>query len=285
MTGTPLRFSLRSLFRRSAPAATPHTVAPAACGLPDAPSPEPDAAPPPRLRRPGRTRRPGHLAPGRRIYAIGDVHGHADRLRALHALVASDLARRPAAESLLVQLGDLIDRGPDPAGAIEASLRPDCPVDQAVTLLGNHEAALLDALDGADPAAPGWWLAHGGDASLRSWGIPAHAPPAAWAGLIPPGHLRFLRSLPTWLQHDGYGFAHAGIRPGRRRQRRADLLWIREPFLSSAARARLVVVHGHTPTAGPCVHPHRIGVDTGVAEGGPLTCAVLEGSGVMFLSA
>ncbi len=228
---------------------------------------------------------PGRLPAGQRVYAIGDVHGHAARLRALHARIAEDLARRPVADSLLVQLGDLIDRGPDTAGAIEAARAPACPVGRAVTLLGNHEAVLLAALEGHDPAAAGWWLGHGGDASLHSWGIPAQARPTQWEALIPGAQLDFLRALPAWVEQGGYGFVHAGLRPGRRRSRqhRQDMLWMREPFLSSTRRFGVVVVHGHTPVPEPCVRPNRIGLDTVAA--GRLTCAVLEDDRMAFLTA
>ncbi|MFC7690713.1 metallophosphoesterase [Paeniroseomonas aquatica] len=67
---------------------------------------------------------PGALPPGWRIYAIGDVHGCADRLAALHALIAEDAARWPAARTSLVHLGDYVDRGPDSAGVLAALLGP-----------------------------------------------------------------------------------------------------------------------------------------------------------------
>jgi serine/threonine protein phosphatase 1 len=63
---------------------------------------------------------PAALPDGRRLYAIGDIHGCLDKLRALHGFVAADLATRPVAAARLVHLGDVIDRGPDSAGCIEA---------------------------------------------------------------------------------------------------------------------------------------------------------------------
>jgi len=60
----------------------------------------------------------GRLAPGQRIYVVGDVHGHRDKLEAVHARVREDLRERPVADPLLVHLGDLIDRGPDTAGCL-----------------------------------------------------------------------------------------------------------------------------------------------------------------------
>jgi serine/threonine protein phosphatase 1 len=63
-----------------------------------------------------------------------------------------------------------------------------------------------------------------------------------------------------------------------------DLYWIREPFLSHHRPLEKVVVHGHTPVEQPEVEVHRIGIDTGAYITGRLTCAVLEGAQVTFLS-
>ena len=63
-------------------------------------------------------------------------------------------------------------------------------------------------------------------------------------------------------------FAHAGVRPGVTldRQRRDDLLNIREPFLSSETKHGKLVVHGHTPAVAPELRPNRIGIDTAALE-------------------
>ena len=66
---------------------------------------------------------PATLPAGQRVYAIGDVHGCADRLVALHALIQADLADRPIAEPTIVHLGDYIDRGENSAGVL-ATLLP-----------------------------------------------------------------------------------------------------------------------------------------------------------------
>ncbi len=54
---------------------------------------------------------------------------------------------------------------------------------------------------------------------------------------------------------------------------------------SPTAISACVVVHGHTPTSAPVVRANRIGIDTGAVFGGPLTCAVLEGVTLGFLTA
>ena len=43
---------------------------------------------------------PGSLPAGRRVYAVGDVHGDLVKLRAMHAAIAADLAARPVSAIL-----------------------------------------------------------------------------------------------------------------------------------------------------------------------------------------
>ena len=95
---------------------------------------------------------------------------------------------------------------------------------------------------------------------------------------LPSAHLDFLRRLKFSHAEGDYFFAHAGVRPNvpLDQQEPHDLLWIREPFLSSEADHGRVVVHGHTPTSAPVVRHNRIGVDTGACYGGALTALVLE---------
>lgn len=228
---------------------------------------------------------PGTLPPGRRVYAVGDVHGCLDRLEAMHAAIAADLARRPIADPLLVHLGDYVDRGPDSAGVVQRLIDgPGIPGISVVNLIGNHEAMLLAALSG-DTEAVELWLLNGGAHSLHSWHI-EDRPPQEWADLLPPGHLAQLENLALNHREADYLFVHAGLRPGIPLvdQDPADMLWIREPFLSWHGTPEVIAVHGHTPRPGPEVRPHRIGIDTGAVMGGVLSCAVLEGGTVSFIS-
>jgi serine/threonine protein phosphatase 1 len=230
---------------------------------------------------------PATLPPGRRIYAIGDVHGCADRLAAMHALIAADLRDRPVARATVVHLGDLIDRGPDTAGVIALLLAPwpATPAPRVISLMGNHEDMMLAALASADRLAMEQWMVNGGAESLRSWGVSHRAKPAELWGAIPPPHLGFLRGMSLLHRAGGYVFVHAGLRPGipLEGQARRDLLWIREPFLSCEAVLPGVVVHGHTPVEAPTIRANRLGLDTGAVIGGKLTCAVLESETLGFL--
>jgi serine/threonine protein phosphatase 1 len=229
---------------------------------------------------------PGWLPQGLRIYAIGDPHGCVERLAELHDRIADDLAERPVARSLLVHVGDYVDRGPDSAGVV--ALVQGEPIDgvQTINLAGNHEQMMLAALDPrATAEVVGFWLENGGGATLESYGADPRDM-RSWS-VVPSADLAFLRALRPSFAIGGYFFAHAGVRPDipLDRQDVMDLAWIREPFLSWRGRLPAVVVHGHTPAEGPEVLPHRIGIDTGAVYGGALTCAVLEGETVGFLFA
>lgn len=232
---------------------------------------------------------PAALPPGQRIYAVGDVHGCADRLRQLHQAIAADLAARPAPKALLLHIGDFIDRGPDSAGVIELLRHgPPLPGVGMVNLMGNHEDMLLTALAHPLQAERAMhWLDNGGVASLASWGLQPGDGPAVWQRQIPPEHLDFMRHLALRHPAGGYLFVHAGVRPGvpLDRQSAEDLLWIREPFLSHTGDFGSVVVHGHTPIRQPAVRPNRVGIDTGAVMGGRLTCAVFEADRLGFIDA
>jgi serine/threonine protein phosphatase 1 len=231
---------------------------------------------------------PATLPPGRRVYAIGDVHGCDQQLARLHQAIAADLAARPVAAPLIVHVGDYLDRGPASAAVLErlADGRP-LPGVETVNLRGNHEAMALAVLTGGDAESATLWLLNGAAATLASWGIDADQSAAVWARHVPAAHFRFLQGLAMSHREGGYFFAHAGVRPGvpLTAQDPADLLWIREPFLSYRGDLGAVVVHGHTPRQKPVIRRNQIGIDTGAVYGGPLTAAILEADQIGFLQA
>jgi serine/threonine protein phosphatase 1 len=233
------------------------------------------------------SRAPASLPPGRRIYAIGDIHGCSRQLANLHQAVAADLATRPVASPVLLHIGDYVDRGADTAGVI-AQLVDGCPIPgvEVVNLLGNHENTMMEALSGERAAGTDWLFA-GGRAALESYGIDPAGPRELWPSLIPMTHQAFLRDLILMHREGGYAFVHAGVRPGVAldNQTRDDLLRSRQPFLYSEANFGAVVVHGHTPVKSPVIRHNRIAIDTGAVFGGPLTCVVLEADTLGFLAA
>ena len=231
---------------------------------------------------------PGRLAAGRRVYAIGDVHGCDRQLAELQTLVAADLKQRPCRLATLVHIGDYIDRGPDSAGVVRRIMQGSPAKGlQVVNLMGNHERTMLDALGGQRAAATDW-LYSGGRQALDSWGVPADLPPTEWAEAIPAAEQHFIARLALCHEEGGYFFAHAGVRPGVPLYEQApeDLLRIRHAFLTSEAEHGAVVVHGHTPVRqGPEVYANRINIDTGAVFGRELTCLVLEEDRLAFMQA
>ena len=230
-----------------------------------------------------------------RLYAVGDIHGCRERLQRLHAAIERDAAGF-AGRKVIVYLGDYVDRGEDSAGVIEDLLRAEPAGFERIFLKGNHEDFLLRSLEDKGALLP--WLANGGDSTCRAYGIEPTNPPDGTTDLLgwlqqrlrealPEGHLSFLRNLRLTHGEGDYLFVHAGVRPGidLGKQSEEDLLWMREPFLSSRQPLGKVVVHGHTPSASPERRANRIGIDTGACYGGALTALVLEGDDQRFLQA
>jgi len=235
-----------------------------------------------------------------RILVFSDIHG-----RATDAAAALAAAQYNPDRDRLIFLGDMIDRGPESAQAVQW-LR-GLQNQGAVVLMGNHEWMLLHYLQ--DPAGAAYYLypGNGGTATLESYG---GAP-----GRIPVQLIRdaeWMAQLPLFHVERGYLFVHAGIDPTRplTEQRLQDVLWIREGWLFSARPHGhpVIVVYGHTPVqlwvreyltqvgdqerlqawyaqmnrpGGGLVfrEPDRICVDTGAATGLPGTVTVYDLTG------
>lgn len=237
--------------------------------------------------------RPAETTPGRRLYAIGDVHGRLDLLRRLCEGIDQERRAAPGLEHRLVLLGDYIDRGPESRAVLDWLIARSVEVPGTVALAGNHEDSMLRFLD--DLAVGPSWLYCGGRETLMSYGIeaPRYSEDAgllrrlqdALRAALPAPHVAFLRGLPTSHVDGDYFFVHAGVRPRvpLAEQRRADLLWIREEFLGSGEEHGKVVVHGHTISRTPELRRNRIGIDTGAFASDTLTCVVLEGAERRFI--
>jgi serine/threonine protein phosphatase 1 len=234
---------------------------------------------------------------GRRVYAIGDIHGRHDLLEALVREIGRDVVDTPpSAQPLLIFLGDYVDRGPGSAQAVDMILRLQGESGFEIRALkGNHEEALLRFLD--EPSFGSTWAEHGGSATLASYGVQPPATrtdPVAWAeaaeafkAILPAAHLDFYRSLDLISHVGDYAFVHAGVRPGvaLEHQVERDLLWIRGEFLQAAGPFGKVIVHGHTPMEEPQVTRHRLGLDTGAYATGVLTAVRLQDQDQRFIQA
>ncbi|MGB3625091.1 MAG: metallophosphoesterase [Henriciella sp.] len=222
------------------------------------------------------------------IYAIGDVHGEADKLADLHAAIFARHAQDHEGTPLkLIHVGDYIDRGPDSFAVIDTLMRLEERDDiETINLLGNHEQMMLDAYEEDGTDARLHWLMNGGDATLESYGRRGHED-------LPDPHLSWVKNLPTLhLEEDRrLAFVHAGVDPATfpHCDRRIHL-WTRSQRFFNPARWDVgalkgwKVIHGHTPThnfqpqtAG--TPPRRFNLDTGAVYGGVLTAGVFTPDG------
>ncbi len=228
--------------------------------------------------------------PGRKIYAIGDIHGCARLLDALVAKIEKDA--RGLENARLIFLGDYVDRGPDSKGVLDRLIELQAGEPATVFLKGNHEAVMLDFI--TDPNQMLHWLDWGGEETLTSYGVRnvlRRSPEDLGAELaekMPGAHLDFLHSLSLTHIEGDYLFVHAGLRPGigLNDQIEEDLLWIRRAFHDTPQKERpdYVVVHGHQPLKKPLDAGWRIDVDTGACWSGALTAVALEGEKRRFIS-
>lgn len=240
--------------------------------------------------------RPGVKEPrtprGYRAYAVGDIHGRLDLLELLLAEIERDMAGRTPRKTLLIFLGDLIDRGPHSREVVELLRTYRRAGVRSVFIAGNHEEVLLRLLTGERGILQSW-LTFGGAECLESYGIDPEVISAMGearglekiAKSFPPDHLEFLGSFVDTLQLGDYLFVHAGIRPGidLALQDQSDLRWIRSPFLDDDADHGFVVVHGHTISDGIDERSNRIGIDTGAYRSNVLSALAIEGTDRWYL--
>lgn len=232
------------------------------------------------------------VPPGRRVYAIGDIHGRDDLFGRLVDMIRADHAARPPAQMTLILLGDLVDRGPTSAQVVERAMRLREEFPDTRLLIGNHEECFLAALTG-DVRRLRFFMRIGGDATVQSyWNDGTNLAEASFETvaeklpqMVPQAHIDYLGSGEDVIEIGDYVFVHAGIRPGVEldRQTISDLRWIREEFLNDPRDHGKMIVHGHTICDEVDEWPNRIGIDTGAFRSGILSALVLEGTERRYL--
>jgi hypothetical protein len=169
-----------------------------------------------------------------RVVAIGDVHGAADRLADIlkAARLVDDAGHWSGGSAHLVQLGDVVDRGPDSRAAMDLLRRLEGEAERAGgavhALLGNHEIArMLGDLRFATPGEYAAFTTPESDA-LRERFIQFAKPDVrdALSKELVPGSLELRSAFDgpgaygEWLRRhdavvkiDGVVFVHGGISP------------------------------------------------------------------------
>ena len=202
------------------------------------------------------------------FFVIADIHG------CLHTFQEMLTHWRPG-EEMLVQLGDLVDRGnfsPETVGLCR-QLDLDFP-EQTVFLKGNHDWGMVEHLGPNGPYPS--WLGWGGEGTLqqyqrhRDWLAP---------------HVAWLAARPLFWENEDVLFSHAGFAGVLNPLDPTSpdgVLWRRGPLLNTGP----LQVVGHTPTADGKLQFDRfsnaIYLDTGAVFGRCLTGLRLSETGVVL---
>ncbi|WP_284007967.1 metallophosphoesterase family protein [Haloarcula pelagica] len=174
------------------------------------------------------------------IYVVGDVHG----CRATLERLLDELD--PAADELVVFVGDLVRKGPDSKGVLDLVRERDT----LVSVRGNNEQKLIDGRKSIDA--------------------------------LTEGDLASVESLPVMLSWDDTVVVHGGIdhRKPVTDHSLTELLNNRSlvpdgsydrPYWFETRREAPRVFFGHTVLAEPFVTDWAVGLDTGCVYGGQLT--------------
>jgi len=142
----------------------------------------------------------------------------------------------------LVFLGDYVDRGMQGPSVIDLvqEVKNDFP-SQVITLLGNHELMLIDAINGnAEPSEYNLWMSTGGEETLIAYlqraGSEIENPYLvnrfSLSRFIPQEHIDFLNSLVVYYETDEYIFVHGGCDPliPLKNQNKKVLVWDRSVY-------------------------------------------------------
>lgn len=148
------------------------------------------------------------MAKSEYIWAIGDIHGYNQSLQAVLNAISSYNNKK------LIFVGDYIDRGPEPKDVLDTITNIK---EEKVTLLGEHEFLLLNAIEGeaSNPKAVLEWSKHGYENTLKAY--EAHDVESLKAK-IDKHHLEFINNLQLFhTETIGSGkkqlnllFSHAG---------------------------------------------------------------------------
>ena len=142
---------------------------------------------------------------------VGDVHGNLTALQGLwDALVRRDVQH-------VIFLGDYINKGARSADVLQ-ELISHAEAGRATLLAGNHETALLDALDREDLSA---FLKMGGAMTIRSY-VGGRVGPdvlGEFTAKLPREHLKAIRLMPPTYETGDLVAQHASPRSSTRKFR------------------------------------------------------------------
>nr|MBI1232320.1 serine/threonine protein phosphatase [Cytophagales bacterium] len=202
------------------------------------------------------------------LFIIGDVHGCWNTYQEM-------LACWNPEQEVLIQVGDLIDRGNFSPQCLELSrdIASEFP-DRTFFLRGNHEQMMLRYLRGEDTT--GHWLSNGGTSTLVGF---------SEAKISAEDYLEWLHERSLVWENDSVIVSHAGITNADDPfdvDNRNGVLWNRGPYKDVGK----IQVIGHTPQldgkATFSANPPVWNIDSGAFKGVCLTGIKLDANGEVW---
>lgn len=210
-----------------------------------------------------------------RTIAIGDVHGCADEFEEL--LNALELAK----SDRVIQVGDLINRGPDSHRTIEIAR-----MYKVESILGNHELRLLRAKrTGRKDILKDYDHRTIKQLTKKDWAfmekLPKYRLAAKRKTVIV--HGGFLPKEPWQKQSidtiTSIQVINKNGKPAKRSEAPDGKPW------ADHWKGKPFVIYGHTPRPNTLERPGSIGIDTGCVYGGHLTAYILEDKSIVQVRA
>lgn len=221
-----------------------------------------------------------------RTFIMGDIHGMYDKLMACLQAVSFDYTN-----DKLIQLGDVVDRGPDSYLVIEELLK----IKNLIAVRGNHDDCWMQGLfyyreDYQNQIEVFSLYNQGARETLQSY---------TRRGIDPNVHLTFFRNqLNYYIDKNNSCFVHGGFNrhlPIAEQREVSDLWWDRDLWLAARSYGQMEdnvhrfkikdgfdeIFIGHTPTTyfgstEPLKAANITNLDTGCGKGGLLTIMNLE---------
>lgn len=219
-----------------------------------------------------------------RKIVVSDIHGSFYTLQNLLTKVNFD----PRSDKLIC-LGDMCDRGKNSNLVFQFFYNLQQQYKQHIVLLGNHEDMLNLAIKEAlytkdEKIRQNHCFRNGGLTTLQSFYPTATKENSSYYFKKFSSEYKnlrkWLKSLPTRYESEDYFFVHAGVDFSKSfwNQTHRDMVWIREPFLSTGLKYDKPIFHGHTPVKDKPfyeIKENRINIDGGCVYGGKLNIVVI----------
>jgi serine/threonine protein phosphatase 1 len=193
----------------------------------------------------------------KRLFAIGDIHGCFD---ALKNIIENGIKLKK--NDRLILLGDYIDRGKQSKDVVDFIIELRSSGFNIVTLMGNHEVLLLDAIENEENLEI--WIQNRGKETLLSFGIQSLKE-------LDQKYIVFFKELAIVCVLDNFLFVHAGFNDNAEDPFTDyyNMLWSRNTFYTHPLLKDKTIIHGHTPiTVTQCqqlvtTRNQTINIDTG----------------------